>query len=413
MPVPSLCGVDGCRRLSGHLGDHDGTPTEVWTFLGEKDQKKLDKAGYATPRGGRKGAYQNHVVRTNRVIVPFEKLHQVPLDKYKDGYVVRLYPEQYFETAGVPKAEFMAPEAKVEVGSNAFVLYRSHVSFDTLPPLAGWIPRRLLKDGVEVTERRKGVVDDGHYVLRLPAFGKGETKKDKHELGPPQGLFAPEYADEDTNYLAQCVLAWLIVHSAGSPYVDSDAPHLRAVLEESGLLSDEIWEFRGVMRHSITACPLCSRLIAYSELHSMLQLDAEQSLENAATQVEGATRSTIVNLFHMEPMTYGAVAHTAQNVAWGHAVCNTKLGQRKCYSLNELRADGLKLGIILPRGIETFGFMSADWEMIRSPNGSVWIRLTRDIPDDRPVSELTGEAAAAEGVINDPEIEPIEPEEAP
>lgn len=58
--------------------------------------------------------------------------------------------------------------------------------------------------------------------------------------------------------------------------------------------------------------------------------------------------------------------------------CNSRLGQRRCQSLTELIDLELKVGIIRPEGIETFGWISDDYEMIRSPLGSVWIRISTD-----------------------------------
>jgi hypothetical protein len=44
-----------------------------------------------------------------------------------------------------------------------------------------------------------------------------------------------------------------------------------------------------------------------------------------------------------------------------------------------------KVGIILDEGhIETFGWMSNDWLMIRSANGAVWIRLNGDLEEGPP-----------------------------
>src|SRR3954454_19345916 len=106
MKAPTLCSSADCLRVDGHAGDHDPRPKEVWSFFGDKDAKKIDKAGYATPRGGAKGAYQNHVYRNNKVIVPYERLDAVNLDEFKDGYVVRLLPDQYFAGPGVIKEEF-------------------------------------------------------------------------------------------------------------------------------------------------------------------------------------------------------------------------------------------------------------------------------------------------------------------
>jgi len=351
--------------------------------MGDADKNKLGKAGYATPRGGRKGAYQNHVYRNNRVIIPYERIAFCNLDDFEDGYVIRLFPSQYFEESGRARAEFTSDDADVRVGDNAFVLYRTHEDLRSYPPLDGWNVRDLQKDGESRTRRGKDVVDTGEYVLRLPTAGRNMQR----EEGPAQGIFAPEYATADQNFLAQCVLAWLTVHTLDSPYTTTQAQHIKLILDEEGLADDEVWERRGILRHGLTACPLCSRLVRYSELHSMLVLDEEQALENAGMQIEGATRSTIVNLFHMEPMKYGVLNHTPASVAWGHATCNTKLGQRHCYSLAEFIEQGNKVGIIRDEGVNTFGWISDDWQMIRSPEGSVWIRLCADTAEGPPDTE--------------------------
>ena len=373
----TLCGQQGCRRKTGHTGDHDAHPTEAWSFFEKKDKDKLTKAGFATPRGGRKGAYQNHVLRSNRVIVPYERITDVDITRFHDGFVIRLFPHQYFSDATTVREEFEDSE-EVVVGENAFVLYRSYESFDALPPLSDWSVRRLLKDGEPVPARGEGVVDEGHYVLRLPRLGD----RPRREEGAPQGIFAPEYADSNDNYLCRCVLAWLIIRTSGSPYTTQQATHLRQILKSEGLGSDETFDNLGAIRHGITTCPLCLKFVRYPHLHEMVSFEEESSLENAALQVEGATRSTIVNLFHLEPLVYGVGHHIPQDVAWGHAVCNTRLGQRRCYSLRELQQRDLKVGIISEDGIDTFGWISDDHLMIRSPGGAVWIQLHGDEMDD-------------------------------
>ena len=180
------------------------------------------------------------------------------------------------------------------------------------------------------------------------------------------------------NFLCKCVLAWLIIHTVSSPYTTTQAAHLKAILSVEDLRNDETWEFRGVFRHGLTACPLCTRFIKYSELHEMLSLSDEVAIGNAGLQVLGATRSTIVNLFHLEPLQYGRLEHAPSAVAWGHATCNVKLGQRRCYSVSELANVGDKVGIIREQGIETIGWLSPNWEMIRSPKGAVWIKICTD-----------------------------------
>lgn len=378
MTAAVLCPDTGCLRLVGHKGPHEALPKEAWAFLGPKDQKKLNKAGYATPRGGAKGAYQNHVYRNNKVIIPYERLDYVNLDDFEDGYVIRLFPDQYFSSKGVVRKEFKKKGAP-KVGVDAFVLYRSHEALAEFPPPKGWAVRWLSKNGVEVTRRSADAEDKGEYVVRLSRGGAARTARSE---GPPQGIFAPEYAPATTNYEAQAMLAWLIVHSRSSPYTTTQALHLKAILEEKGLLGDRL-ERAGVTRNGLSICPLCLRVIDYNELHDPVDFQEAGGLLNAALQVQGATRSTKANLFHLEPLFYEGLNHRATSVAWGHAICNTLLGQRHCFSLAELQEAGRKLGVIDENDeVMTIGWISDDYKMIRSPYGAVWVQISSDMSDE-------------------------------
>ena len=342
--------------------------------MAEKDRKKITKAGFATPRGGAKGAYQNHVLRSNKVIVPFERLNSVPVADFEGGYVIRLFPEQYFEAAGEIKEELLEGDAP-KVGDEAFILYRTHDQWRDFPPLDEWEVRWLELDGERVQTRQRGAVDHGEYVLRIAAHGSNA----KREAGPPQGIFAPEYANAEANYISKCVLSWLVAHTVDAPYVAAQADWLEAILRVEGLLEMREWERLGLVRAGHTACPLCMGLIRYEDLHMQIDFANEDALLNASEQVTNATRSTVVNLFHIDPLTYSGIEHGPRNVAWGHATCNTKLGQRKCYSLPELIEHGVKVGTVDDDGsVHTFGWSAKNLEMIRAPSGAVWIRISED-----------------------------------
>ena len=381
LPV-ELCGVDGCRLLANHKSPtHNPYPTVAWDFMQSEDKNKLNKAGFATPRGGAKGAYQNHVTRSSRVIVPFEKLSSVNLTDYTNGYVIRLFPEQYFHTAGQPKVEFSKGEyAWIKVGENAFVNYRFHNKLQNFPPLDSWGLRALEKNGVTVKKRGRGVIDTGHYTLRIPKHGQYQ----QNYAGAVQGVFAPEYATEEVNFLSKSVLAWLIIHTERSPYTTTQASHLKTILAHDELLNDEIYEYKGVMRRGVCCCPLCLRFIRYEDLHKMAIFEDDNGEDNAAEQVEGATRSTVVNLFHLAPLKYSSISHIPSNVAWGHHICNTRLGQRACLSLSDLVALNRKVAIISDENdyLETLGWISDDDQMIRAPGGAVWIRIVSDMADE-------------------------------
>jgi hypothetical protein len=44
------------------------------------------------------------------------------------------------------------------------------------------------------------------------------------------------------------------------------------------------------------------------------------------------------------------------------------------------------VGVIREEGIETFGWISEDFQMIRSPYGAVWIQLNGDTLTDEDLS---------------------------
>lgn len=375
-----LCGKDGCRKLSRHRGSCDIYPSSAWSFFNDKDKKKITKTGSATPRGGHKGAYQNHVSRSGKVILPYERINDCDIGNYKDGYIIRLFPEQAFDIDGELLNLSTDAGLNIVIGDNAFVLYRSHEIFERYPPLESWAIRDMVDESGDPTNTRNArIIDRGHYVLRLPAVGGGSSiKLEKKDAGPAQGIFAPEYADEEMTFLSKVVLAWQIVHTVNSPYTSSQASHLKAIIESLDIDMLNKFAYFGMMRGEFTTCPLCLKKVVYSELHEAIDLQDEDGLLNSGIQVEGATRSTAINLFHMIPLEYKELHHKPLHVSWGHATCNTKLGQRRCWSLEELKEQNTKVAKVSGENVSTFGWISLDDKMIRSPLGAVWIRVSED-----------------------------------
>jgi hypothetical protein len=326
------------------------------------------------------------------VVIPYERLPQVDLNLYRDGYVIRLFPEDYFRSARRPKPEFLRTKSPVKIGANAFILYRSHSGFQKFPPMPGWRVRSLFAPGVgRVAQRGRSAQDRGHYVIRFSKLGQLGARSE----GPPQGLFATEYADTTNNFLCKCVLAWLTIHTSGSPYTASQATHLRAILRAEDLLDVDAYDYRGATRHGLTSCPLCLRTLKHDELHGTISFSEESGTINASQQASDITRSTVVNLFHLKPLIYRELVHIPRNVAWGHAICNSRLGQRQCYSLREMIEMGRKVALIEGEAYQTFGWMSSDDIMIRSPDGAVWVQLNGDIGDGPPEdSEIHFDEAA-------------------
>ena len=381
----SLCNNPNCNLLSGHKGDHLFVYKKAWeSKFNSDDINKIQKAGYCTPRGGAKGGYQNHVNRNSKVIIPYEKLSEVNLNNYKDGYVIRIFPSQYFSGKNVVKKEF-ANNNSVVVGSNAFLLYRTYDDFTSLPPLAEWKIRSILKYDdkkgdycIPSNDRRGNIKDCGHYLLRIS--NSGTNKKRNRFEGPAQGIFAPEYADANTNYLCQAVLAWLIINTKNSPYKKSDFEHLQAILDKYGLLKSGHYEDDYITHDGVTTCPLCQRQISHNELNELISFEDEEGLENSTEQV-GSTRSTKINLFHMVPLCYASLENIPTQVSWGHATCNTRLGQRQCFSYRKLLSSGVEVEIRDSKGgaEKVLGYANKSKSFIRSKDGDVWIRISRGV----------------------------------
>lgn len=381
----TLCSNPQCNLLAHHHGKHSFVYKKAWEqYFNDDDKNKIQKAGYCTPRGGAKGGYQNHVNRNSKVIIPYEKLTEVNLDNYKDGYVIRVFPSQYFSDRYEVKEEFVN-NSSVVIGENAFILYRTYEDYESLPPLPDWEIRSILKYDKEKQEycipsenRRGDIIDCGHYLLRIS--NSGTNKKQNLFKGPAQGIFAPEYADANTNFLCQAVLAWLIIKTEGSPYSESDFEHLKAILEKHNLLNSPHFENDYIIHNGVTTCPLCQRIIKHSELNELISFDDEEGLENSTEQV-GSTRSTKVNLFHMVPLCYSSLENIPTQVSWGHATCNTRLGQRQCFSYHDLLMTEIEVGINEGTTQRLLGYANAAKNFIRSGNGDVWIRISKSDED--------------------------------
>lgn len=376
-----LCKNENCNLPVNHKGEHSFIYKKAWeTKFSKDDINKVQKAGYCTPRGGAKGGYQNHVNRNSRVIIPYEKLSEVNLDNYKDGYVIRLFPSQYFAKKHTVNDDFIG-NSQISVGNNAFVLYRTYEDYEALPPLPEWQIRSILKYNKKTqkydlpsTDRRGDIIDCGHYLLRIS--NSGTNKKQNRFEGPAQGIFAPEYADANTNFLCQAVLAWLIIKTEGSPYNEDDFEHLKAILKKHGLLNSPHYENDYILHNGKTTCPLCHRVIMYNELNELISFDDEEGLTNSTEQV-GSTRSTKVNLFHMVPLCYPSLENIPTQVSWGHATCNTRLGQRRCFSYHDLLKTKIKVEIDNGQGKQLLGYANESQNFIRSKSGDVWIRISK------------------------------------
>ena len=116
-------------------------------------------------------------------------------------------------------------------------------------------------------------------------------------------------------------------------------------------------------------------------------------LANSGVQL-AETRSTLVNLFHLRPLLYEkSLGHTPDNVAWGHAHCNTFLGQRESHGWDQLEDRPRSLNL---RWAEDNSF-------IRAEDGRAWISITPMASGPEPFTPAfdTPEDAISDGEEED------------
>lgn len=379
-----------CRKIRGHRGVHAPFPT-LWNSIaadpGDKTQKKINKAGFATPRGGAKGGYQNHVTRSSRVILPLEHAGKVKFSNYEQGYTIRVTVPQAVDLLAEKGLADKDGRLQVRLDgqwAQAFVLYRSATELKLLPPLDGWIPCEHRVEG-RVSARRSAKGEDlGHYLVRVP---KGLTE------GIQQGIFAPEYVGREENYACQMLLTYLAYMTQGHPS-DENLPHVVAILKDLDVWEPDRWRLEGIVdEHGVTSCPLCGRCIANPELHETIDPSRVPGLENSGVQLD-ETRSTLVNLYHLSPLLYDSVlGHTVRNIAWGHAHCNTLLAQRRSFTTQQLASEGTRPTIDL--------YWSPDERFIRSKDGRAWVSVTPVPPGIESFTEYLAAHGAAAAVAED------------
>lgn len=354
-----------CFKLSGHSASCDRT-VSVWNNIEHdplnRTKKKIIKAGFATPRGGDKGGYQNHVSRSSRVIIPFEHALKVDFNNYEQGSVVRVTIPQaieLFKTGDLFEEKNVLQVAVDNKPQRAFLLYRSVKDLEDLPARKNWIACGHRVNGKVVSRRNVDGEDFGHYLARIP---RGLS------AGIQQGIFAPEYVGRKENYACQVLLTYFAYKTIGHQ-IDENFQHVSLILQALGLLDIDKFKIRGILNsdENIT-CPLCLRPIEFSELHEAIDPSQVPGLANSGVQL-AETRSTLVNLYHLQPLLYSKeLGHTTENIAWGHAHCNTFLSQRKSFSLEELKRTGNK--------IQTELYTDALGTFIRSEDNRAWVSVT-------------------------------------
>lgn len=314
--LPKLCLQNSCNKFDGHRGECNPYPMESLGNLPKDIVKKIGKTSMT--RGAQpydRVPYQNRVRRWNRAIVPYAFKDVRPDGGFENEFVIMVRPEEYFNPdTRQRKQDF--PNSVV-VGENAFVYYDNRENWNRYPPANyNWEPCRITLDGKSVKRRITGIVDEGHFLARVPATTTPGSEGKKIVEGLPQGIRFFEYASQDETWQTMMQLAYLAWSSRNvEKYTTGKMPILlKSILKHHSLDDDERFRQNGALSNNVTCCPLCKESIDASELiEKVEQVPGREVVDLTITKA---------NLFHLDALRPGEFNHKVYRVAWGHYHCN-------------------------------------------------------------------------------------------
>lgn len=285
-----------------------GLPAEIGT--------KIYKTGQT--RGANDNQiYQNRVLRSSTVLIPFEQWRDGALFSlvgFENGYIVLASPAQYY-LDDPPNARPDLP-GDLELGRNLLLFY------ETRTQLTKYSPETLnLSPAISRTNPL-----GGQYVARVSNTTSQEQNaiREGFTTGTLKGagIRVYEYASAEELAATRLQLAFLAWRTLGimelSPAED---PALCKELvdkacHEKGLADiNRLQEARILNADAVTICPLCLKPITANEL-------ASREKQAEGREVHDLT-ITAANLFHIKELRVGLYNHRRYNLGWGHHHCNT------------------------------------------------------------------------------------------
>ena len=335
------------------------------SFLKTKIEKtNLGRAG--------SGIYNRHNPRDNRVIMHLSTYKTILqknksfLDNFKNGYAVRLKPEEYF----VPDANF--PPSLV-LGFNTFIYIKSKEQYETYDKFCKKLDEvwELRSQADENNKEASWIGSVAYFVnnpkLKVSHICDKATKEDdkveekkkwrekfkNHEIDnkfPGRGLgnYDIDYASEEVIKNTRFQLSYLIWHVKGmfkqilmeSPhdlnYLNKCKKNIQKYCDENQLLDFKKLASVGAwdLKEKVPTCPLC-----------LAPLQAKEIFQKAS-QVEGREEedntSYTIELMHIESLTPGKLNHRCYNLGWGHKICNMIQGPRSIDETYDYMNDILK-----------------------------------------------------------------------
>lgn len=287
-----------------------GLPAEIAT--------KLYKTGQ-TRGADDDQIYQNRVLRSSTVLVPFESWKGGALLSvgFESGYIVLVSPEQYY----VNSTFSVRPDFPQELvlGQNLLLFYETRTQLTQYPPQT--------LNLVPATSRQSPL--GGQYVARVSNTTSKEQSAIREGFATGAlkgaGIRVYEYASAEeleATRLQLAFLAWRtpglmeLALAAGTENPQLCKELLDKVCHEKGLADIALLqEARTLNREEITTCPLCLKPITAIELASREKQAEGREVHNLTI--------TAANLFHVQELRVDLFNHRRYNLGWGHHHCNT------------------------------------------------------------------------------------------
>ena len=354
-------------------------------LLPYKLKKRINKT--AEGRSGNE-IYKRRNRRDYRVVMQYttwEKLinsetENEILNKFQEGYVVAINPEEYFGDNYPNLSKYL--DKKFKLGETGFVLYTVLSDFNKYPPKDEW------EEVYELNTRGKSVDDDtwaGDFVLNIkngnhisPICETNRKKKRTEEIQeyvktryeltvekkdvPIQaglGNYDYDYANSETMENVKYQMLYLaltckshcgdsfaeyvynnfedirdskdsnvflrLMNSSKEDYIlkfNREFENFKKECERRELLNFEELQELGVwsINKSKAICPLCHKPLYIEEFFDdVKQMEGRQVIDN--------TQKSIV-LMHVDALRPGKLNHRHYNLGWGHNYCNLIQGDK-------------------------------------------------------------------------------------
>jgi hypothetical protein len=321
-------------------------------------------------REGRNGGgiYKRRNRRDYRVVMKLDTYKKICdqdksiLDKYKEGFAVRVKPEEYFKDNGEIQENF--PE-DLELGLNAFIFFKTIDQYNnffkyckdfdevielktepdqskvfeswigkqccyvlnTEDPIVSLICTTKYENKKKDTEEmfRKLQEKDPNLLEKMSSFKNGKPNKPK-QAG--LGNIDMDYTSPEEQLNVQYQMAFLIYKVKGmkaelqrllnlsSEEIDRCENHVKDFCIQNDLINFEKLAEFNIWDKSLSSpiCPLCKKELTWQEFFETVEQDEGREEED--------NTQTAIELMHIKPLYPGEFNHCTYNLAWGHKHCN-------------------------------------------------------------------------------------------